>query len=46
MLTGDYGAWVGRWEPSLLPSGQTLREPRPLFRKLDPSIGEDELGLG
>ncbi len=46
VLTGDYAAWVGRWEPSLLPSGQTLREPRPLFRKLDPSIGEDELGLG
>jgi methionyl-tRNA synthetase len=46
VLTGDYAGWVGTWEPSLLPSGQTLREPRPLFRKLDPSIGEDELGLG
>ena len=46
VLTGDYAAWVGRWEPSLLPPGQTLREPRPLFRKLDPSTGEDELGLG
>ncbi len=46
VLTGDYAMWVGRWEPSLLPPGQALREPRPLFRKLDPSTGEDELGLG
>jgi methionyl-tRNA synthetase len=45
VLTGDYSTWVGRWEPSALPPGQTLREPRPLFRKLDPSTGEDELGL-
>jgi methionyl-tRNA synthetase len=46
VLTGDYSSWVGRWEPSTLPPGQTLLEPRPLFRKLDPSTGEDELGLG
>jgi methionyl-tRNA synthetase len=46
VLTGDYAAWVGRWEPSSLPPGQALRVPRPLFRKLDPSTGEDELGLG
>jgi methionyl-tRNA synthetase len=46
VLTGDYSAWVGRWEPSALPPGRPLREPRPLFRKLDPSTGEDELGLG
>jgi methionyl-tRNA synthetase len=46
VLTGDYSTWVGRWEPSSLPPGQTLEEPRPLFRKLDPSTGEDELGLG
>jgi methionyl-tRNA synthetase len=46
VLTGDYASWVGSWEPSSLPPGQTLREPRPLFRKLDPSTGEDELGLG
>ena len=25
-----------RWEPSELPAGQKLREPEPLFRKLDP----------
>jgi methionyl-tRNA synthetase len=35
ILTGDYASWVGSWAPSQLRSGQTLREPRPLFRKLD-----------
>jgi methionyl-tRNA synthetase len=35
VLTGDYESWVGRWEPSSLPAGQTLREPQPLFAKLD-----------
>jgi methionyl-tRNA synthetase len=35
ILTGDYAGWVGAWEPSKLPPGQTLREPQPLFRKLD-----------
>ncbi|MFZ0342579.1 MAG: class I tRNA ligase family protein, partial [Gaiellaceae bacterium] len=35
ILTGDYGSWVGSWAPSELPAGQPLREPRPLFRKLD-----------
>ncbi len=35
ILTGDYAGWVGRWEPSQLPAGQQLREPRPLFTKLD-----------
>jgi methionyl-tRNA synthetase len=44
VLTGEYGDWIGRWEPSRLPSGQPLREPRPLFRKLDTSIVELELG--
>jgi methionyl-tRNA synthetase len=36
VLTGDYDSWVGRWEPSELPPGQKLREPQPLFKKLDP----------
>ena len=44
MLTGDYSAWSGRWEPSALPAGQALQAPEPLFRKLDPSIVEAELG--
>jgi methionyl-tRNA synthetase len=43
ILTGDYSKWVGRWLPSELPVGQKLREPEPLFRKLDPGIVEDEL---
>ncbi|MEJ2302490.1 MAG: methionine--tRNA ligase [Anaerolineales bacterium] len=32
----------GRWEPSQLEAGQTLREPSPLFKKLDESIVEEE----
>jgi methionyl-tRNA synthetase len=44
VLTGDYGEWSGRWQPSELPPGQQLREPRPLFKKLDESIVDDELG--
>jgi len=36
VLTGDYGDWAGRWEPSALPAGQALLEPQPLFKKLDP----------
>jgi methionyl-tRNA synthetase len=44
VLTGDYVDWVGRWEPSALPAGQPLREPRPLFQKLDPErVVADEL---
>ncbi len=43
ILTGEYSGWVGAWERSGLPSGQALREPEPLFRKLDPSIVEEEL---
>jgi methionyl-tRNA synthetase len=35
VLTGDYSGWVGRWQPSELSPGQTLQEPRPLFKKLD-----------
>jgi methionyl-tRNA synthetase len=43
VLTGDYSDWVGSWEPSELQAGQKLREPVPLFRKLDPGIVDDEL---
>jgi methionyl-tRNA synthetase len=43
VLTGDYTSWVGRWEPSALPAGQELHEPRPLFRKLDESVVDEEL---
>jgi methionyl-tRNA synthetase len=36
VLTGEYSSWIGAWEPSTLAPGQALREPEPLFRKLDP----------
>jgi methionyl-tRNA synthetase len=32
----------GSWEPSQLPPGQKLRQPEPLFRKLDDDIVESE----
>jgi methionyl-tRNA synthetase len=45
VLTGDYASWVGRWEPSRLAPGQPLREPKPLFAKLDPTtVVASELG--
>ena len=43
VLTGDYASWVGTWAPSELTPGQALREPTPLFRKLDESVVEEEL---
>jgi methionyl-tRNA synthetase len=44
VLTGDYEPWVGSWEPSALPPGQALREPKPLFAKLDAEkVVSDEL---
>jgi methionyl-tRNA synthetase len=44
VLTGDYHRWEGRWEPSDLPPGQALREPKPLFAKLDAErVVADEL---
>jgi methionyl-tRNA synthetase len=43
ILTGDYASWVGSWEPSALQAGQKLQEPRPLFKKLDESVVEEEL---
>lgn len=36
VLTGDYESWAGSWSPSALAAGRALREPRPLFVKLDP----------
>jgi methionyl-tRNA synthetase len=43
ILTGDYDSWIGEWKPSELTPGQKLREPRPLFTKLDPKIVDEEL---
>ncbi len=37
VLTGDYASWCGRWQVDELPVGQSLPQPRPLFRKLDPA---------
>jgi methionyl-tRNA synthetase len=43
-LTGDYAGWAGGWRPSELPAGQTLPEPRALYRKLDTdAVVADEL---
>jgi methionyl-tRNA synthetase len=36
ILTGDYSAWRKGWGPTELAAGQGLREPAPLFKKLDP----------
>jgi len=33
----------GTWAPSELPAGQALRQPGPLFRKLDESVAEEEV---
>jgi methionyl-tRNA synthetase len=44
VLTGEYDEWSGRWEPSRLPPGQPLRDPQPLFVKLDAErVVADEL---
>jgi methionyl-tRNA synthetase len=43
ILTCDPQSWSGRWQPSQLPVGQELREPEPLFKKLDPKVVEEEL---
>jgi len=42
-LRYDASELDGRWEPSQLPPGQPMRKPRPLFKKLDESIVEEEL---
>jgi methionyl-tRNA synthetase len=36
------GEASGRWQPSQLPAGQALKEPAPLFRKLEEKIVEEE----
>jgi methionyl-tRNA synthetase len=38
----DDGGAVGEWKASSLPAGQTLREPEPLFAKLEDSVAEEE----
>ncbi len=41
-LTYDHSGAVGTWTRSELPSGQALREPAPLFKKLEESVVEEE----
>ncbi|RIV39371.1 methionine--tRNA ligase [Micromonospora radicis] len=42
VLTGDYTQGA-RWESVPLPVGRPLAAPKPVFRKLDPSIVDEEL---
>jgi methionyl-tRNA synthetase len=42
-LTFDAQALTEHWSASQLPSGQALQKPRPLFKKLDEEIVEQEL---
>jgi methionyl-tRNA synthetase len=42
IITGDYTAGA-QWRSVPLPVGRPLAPPRPVFRKLDPSIVEEEL---
>ncbi len=41
-LTYDPTGATGRWSPSGLKPGQALREPAPLFKKLDAKVVEEE----
>ena len=38
----DHTGAVGMWAPSEFPPGQALRQPAPLFKKLDASVIEEE----
>jgi methionyl-tRNA synthetase len=42
VLTGDYTGG-GRWESTPIDAGRPLAPPSPLFRKLDPSVVDEEL---
>ena len=42
MLTGDYAVGA-RWESVPIEVGRPLAPPKPVFRKLDPSIVDEEL---
>jgi methionyl-tRNA synthetase len=41
-LTYDHAGAIGAWAKSELPPGQSLRQPVPLFKKLDESVVEEE----
>lgn len=42
-LCYDDSQAAGKWQPSQLPPGQALRQPAPLFKKLDEAVVEEEL---
>ena len=42
-LTYDGAVAIGQWKWTTIPHGRQLPKPRPLFKKLDPSIAEEEL---
>lgn len=42
VLTGDYSGGA-RWESTPIEAGRPLQPPKPVFRKLDPSIVDEEL---
>jgi len=42
-LTYDGASAVGRWERFIVPAGRRLPPPRPLFKKLEPELIEQEL---
>jgi len=42
-LTYDGSAAVGKWERTDIPAGRQLPKPKPLFKKLEPSVAEEEL---
>ncbi len=41
-LVYDASRATGRWEPSQLPPGQALQKPKPLFKKLEDSVVDEE----
>jgi methionyl-tRNA synthetase len=43
-LTYDAVGAVGRWQRAEIPVGRQLPKPQPLFKKLDDSVVDDELG--
>lgn len=44
VLRYDHATAAGLWEPSRLKPGQALRQPAPLFKKLEEKIVEEERG--
>jgi methionyl-tRNA synthetase len=42
ILTGDYSVGA-KWESTPIETGRTLSAPKPVFKKLDPSIVDEEL---